>query len=80
MSSESEEKPKHGWGWPGDSRKAHYFHDGRSLCMRWFYLGELTKTQGSSERRGPDDCAECHKRMLKLRPKPVTPSETASKP
>lgn len=68
VTDEAEEKPKEGWGWPDNSKKAHYFHEGRSLCMRWMYLGKLTKTQRTSERRGPDDCPACHKRLLKLRP------------
>lgn len=59
----------HGWGWPALSRKAHYFHDGRSLCMSWLYGGPLTKSQTVADKRGPDDCASCHKRLLKLRPK-----------
>ena len=50
-----------GWGWPQLSRKAHYFVNGMSLCRKWMYTGALTPNQ--STERGPDDCAECHKRV-----------------
>ena len=50
-----------GWGFPGASRKAHYFHhDARSLCMKWLYSGPLTSNQ--SDAKSPDDCADCRKR------------------
>jgi len=53
---------KEGWGWPANSRKAHYFVDGLSLCGRWGYFGEVE--QGNDD--SPDNCAVC-KRLLKKR-------------
>ena len=47
---------KEGWGWPLNSRKAHYFREGRSLCHKWMFLGEPTENQGE---RSPDDCKAC---------------------
>ena len=49
-----------GWGWPGASRKAHYFVDARSLCAKWHFMGDLDDTMADA--KGPDDCAECRKR------------------
>lgn len=53
-----------GWGWGPNSRKAHYFTGGLSLCRRWGYVGPLTQNQEGSR---PDDCAECTRRLAKLR-------------
>jgi hypothetical protein len=59
-----------GWGWPANSRKAHYFHDGfRSLCMKWMYSGQVE--QGKDE--SIDNCAECMKRLAVLRKIEVKP-------
>lgn len=56
-----------GWGWPSDSRKAHYFAaDGRSLCGKWGRFG-LPLTAGDYE--SPDDCADCRRRLNKRQPK-----------
>lgn len=66
MSSASER----GWGWPMASRKAHYFINGMSLCRKWMYTGTLTQNQSSE--RGPDDCAECHRKQA--------PAETRKPP
>ena len=49
-----------GWGWPADSRKAHYFEDGISLCRRWMFMGKLTPNQDGTS---PDDCAVCRKKL-----------------
>lgn len=51
-----------GWGWPELSRKAHYFVGKRALCLKWLYAGPALRTQSVSDKRGPDDCAICHKR------------------
>lgn len=48
---------KEGWGWPGLSRKAHYFRKGRSLCGRWGYFGELEQGNDDSN----DNCTACKK-------------------
>lgn len=62
---ESDPLTKQGWGFPTQSRRAHWFSAGRSLCGKWGYLGDLTKSQGVSEKPGPDDCTECHRRLLR---------------
>lgn len=52
-----------GWGWPLNSRKAHYFDAGDliSACGRWMYAGRLPDQGGGS--RSPDDCAACWKAL-----------------
>jgi len=59
------QKIEEGWGWPGASKKAHYFAEGdtRSICMRWMYGGP--REQGNDDSR--DNCAECRKRLKKRR-------------
>jgi len=54
-----------GWHWPVASRKAHYFRKGRSLCNRWMYCGTLVGSQETGPELGPDDCRECHRRLMK---------------
>jgi hypothetical protein len=51
---------KKGWGWPGLSKKAHYFVDGRALCGKWLFFGPIEDV--TSTAKGPDDCAACHKK------------------
>jgi hypothetical protein len=62
------DKTKEGWGWPGNSKKAHYFINGHSLCQKWLFLGVLDQPQETSDKPGPDDCAACHKKLLARRP------------
>lgn len=57
-----------GWGWPGFSKKAHYFIDGRSLCGKWMYLGELEDSNHESS----DNCATCKTRHARMQPKEKT--------
>lgn len=48
-----------GWGFPGGSRKAHFFREAMSVCRRWgFYFGALEPDNGKPS---PDDCAACRK-------------------
>jgi len=47
---------REGWGWPGSSRKAHYFKGSTSICGKWMYTGLLEQSQGGSS---PDDCVVC---------------------
>ncbi|MBA7491660.1 hypothetical protein ES702_02208 [subsurface metagenome] len=56
---------KRGWGWPRNSRKTHYFIDGRSLCGKWMFFGKLEDSQDNS----PDNCVSCTKAIKKLREK-----------
>jgi hypothetical protein len=58
--AESETKVE-GWGFPGASRKAHYFVGWESLCGRWLYQGPLTPNQ--SDAKSPDDCAACRRKL-----------------
>lgn len=51
-----------GWGFPGASRKAHYFVGATSLCRRWMFTGELKDTAAGS----PDDCVTCTRLVRKL--------------
>lgn len=56
------EKVERGWGWPMNSKKAHYFIEGRSLCGNWGFSGALTANDAHS----PDDCADCTGRRGKM--------------
>ena len=60
-----EESVTKGWGFPGTSRKCHYFTgSSMSLCGRWgFYFGP---TEAPDSRNGPDDCAKCTKELVKI--------------
>jgi len=51
---------KRGWGFPGNSRKAHYFLAGEmiSICGRMMFAGERFDDKHES----PDNCAECKRR------------------
>lgn len=46
---------KRGWGFPANSKRAHYFVEGRSLCMKWIFMGQLYDDNHES----PDNCAAC---------------------
>lgn len=51
------------WAWPINSRKAHLFRDGRSLCGRWMMLAEQPdQPQHRGDEPGADDCRECWRR------------------
>lgn len=54
---------KKGWGWPANSRKAHYFIDGRAICGKWLFFGAVEDRNHGS----PDNCAACKKRLEKER-------------
>ncbi len=55
-----------GWGFPLDSRKAHYFSNGeiRSLCDKWLFTGPRDPEDVVSK----DDCARCRTLLRKLTP------------
>lgn len=58
-----EREIKEGWGFPMNSRKAHYFVDGVSLCRKWgFFFGRFLE-QGNDN--SPDNCAACMKALPK---------------
>jgi hypothetical protein len=50
---------RRGWGWPLNSKKAHYFIGAESLCRRWLYGGELEEGNDNS----PDNCRACAKKL-----------------
>ena len=52
-----------GWAWPGLARKAHYFRQGRSLCERWLYTGELVRNQAMT--LSYEDCGKCWEKLVK---------------
>jgi hypothetical protein len=66
-----------GWGWPLNSRKAHYFGAGSitSLCNGWMYTGP----REPAEYKSPDDCAACSKALPLLQRCPNCGSEAAAK-
>lgn len=69
MSDATDARPEGGWGWPMNSRKAHWFHQGdnQSLCGRWLFLGPKDPAPLGIE-RGADDCAECDRRLRRITP------------
>jgi hypothetical protein len=57
-----------GWGWPLNSRKAHYFVDSRSLCRNWMFFGSnRTQNQRMGEEPGEDDCKACFRAAKKMK-------------
>lgn len=55
-----DEVPKEGWGQPLMAKKFHYFVEGRSLCRRWGFWGDLTPDIGQrTAEPGYDDCTPC---------------------
>lgn len=59
-----------GWGWPSNSRKAHYFNaaTSRSLCGKWMFFGALEPDDAKPSR---DDCVVC-RRKLEGKPRKAT--------
>jgi hypothetical protein len=55
-----------GWLWPAAARKAHYFTDGRSLCGKFAAVGS-EPTQADDPGGGPDDCADCSRKLRAVR-------------
>lgn len=63
MVREMNVKTLEGWGFPLNSKKAHYFIEGRSLCGKWFFMGELEEGNDESS----DNCTACKKALTKRR-------------
>lgn len=55
---------KEGWGWPLNSKKAHYFQDARALCGKWLYTGRLELGNNASL----DNCMACRRKLDKMQP------------
>ena len=53
-----------GWGYPLNTRKAHYFVDGISLCKRWMYLGTDLEQDNNYT---PDKCKDCIRILEEIR-------------
>jgi len=57
-----EDKQKKGWGFPLNSRKAHYFDDDAfSMCGKWMFTGSLFDDKHSH----PDNCVICMRKRNK---------------
>lgn len=52
-----------GWGFPGNSRKAHYFPEDSltSLCGKWGFYGGRRETDNGNA--SPDDCVVCRRKF-----------------
>ena len=48
-----------GWGFPSNSKMAHYFRDGRSLCSKWGFWGALETGNDESA----DNCVACRRKL-----------------
>lgn len=67
-----------GWHFPPGSRKCHYFvveprleadRGGFSLCSKYGYMFARHVLQApTSSDKGPDDCAECARRLARRMP------------
>lgn len=51
-----------GWGVPANTKKAHYFINGRSLCSRWMFLGWVEDNRHDH----PDNCKACIKSRVAI--------------
>lgn len=51
-----------GWGKPFNSRKFHYFRNGRSLCGKWFFLSKDLE-RGKEEH--PENCRTCANKLFR---------------
>ena len=55
-----------GWARPLNSRKYHYFKEGRSLCGNWLFLSkDLSPDDPANDSK--DDCKACMKKIQKIR-------------
>lgn len=55
-------KKKEGWTWLVNSRKWHYFVDGKALCGKFMLLhvGDLETGKDNS----PDNCTGCKRKLV----------------
>jgi len=54
---------KEGWTWLINSRKWHYFVNGRSLCGKFMLFSIPKLEQGNNN--SPDNCMACRKKLEK---------------
>jgi hypothetical protein len=52
-----------GWGWPGRTKKAHYFAGIKSLCGEWKYGGYLKPGELKADCPVEDACKTCLKKL-----------------
>jgi hypothetical protein len=52
-----------GWTWLINSKKWHYFVNGRSLCGKFGLIGRPELEQGNDD--SPDNCTACRKKLKK---------------
>jgi len=64
-------KLEEGWWKPSQSRKYHYFVEGRSLCGSWGFpnYDELAEDITTITAPQSDDCVVCFRKLLKRRVK-----------
>jgi len=62
-------KNKEGWTWLANSKKWHYFVEGRSLCGKFLLLQIPELEQGNDG--SPDNCMACRKKLEKRREKKI---------
>lgn len=53
---------REGWTWLENSKKWHYFVDGRALCGRWLLVSTPKLEQGNDD--SPDNCLACQKKLI----------------
>jgi hypothetical protein len=56
-------KKSEGWAFLWNSKKWHYFRDGRSLCGRWMCFSYDVDEKEKID--SPDNCAACKRKRLK---------------
>lgn len=55
------------WKWPSNSKKAHIFIDGRSLCGKWMVFSDANSDAvAETDTCGKDDCSSCFKKGQKM--------------
>jgi len=74
----AETKPTEGWTWLYNSRKWHYFRDGKALCGNWMLLRDPTDGYAADD-DSPDNCAACARKRAKEREKSAKNAEKAAK-
>jgi len=52
---------KEGWTWLINSKKWHYFREGRSLCRQFLLLSSNDLETGNND--SADNCAACKKKI-----------------
>lgn len=59
MTLRDESDGPQGWGYISNSRKWHYYVNGRSLCRKFMKLSSADLEQGNDD--SSDNCAECRR-------------------